>query len=152
MAIATLKKRSEFQRVRGGGRWSGPAFLMEGRPRPNTTATTLGQGAIVAATRGRRGPDAPSGDLPRFGFTITRKLGGAVIRNRMRRRIKAALAAVAGTCADPRFDYVIVARPAALDRAFADIRSDLEFAFRRVHSGSDGRKDGMNEAKRPRSK
>ena len=38
------------------------------------------------------------GDGPRFGFTITKKLGNAVTRNRIRRRLKAAFAAGAGRC------------------------------------------------------
>jgi ribonuclease P protein component len=133
MAVATLKKRSQFQRVRGGARWSGPAFLMEGKARsgaPPATDAKTGAGAGVS----NAGHSAASVDGPRFGFTITRKLGGAVVRNRMRRRIKAALADVAKACADPRFDYVIVARSAAVDRPFAEIRADLELAFRRIHA------------------
>lgn len=108
MRLATLKKRAEFQRVRGGGRYSGPAFVLEGRKR------------------------AGEANGARFGFTVTKKLGGAVVRNRMRRRLKAALVEVAVIRADPAFDYVVVARPPALDRPFSDLCDDFAVAFERV--------------------
>lgn len=110
MRISTLKKRSEFQRVRGGGRFSSQALVLEGKPRPSES-------------------DAGA----RFGFTITKKLGGAVVRNRIRRRLKAAIAELAGNFADPRFDYVIVARIPALDMPFAKLCEELSAAFRRVN-------------------
>lgn len=112
MGLATLKKRSEFQRVRGGGRASSAAFVLEGKAR---TAPLAG------------------GDIARFGFTITKKLGNAVVRNRVRRRLKAALAEIANAFGDPRFDYVVVARPPSLDRPFADLKADLVAALRRVN-------------------
>lgn len=114
MRISTLKKRAEFQRIRGGGRASLPAFVLEGKARVAT--------AVGAQT-------------PRFGFTVTKKLGGAVVRNRIRRRLKAALSEVAERLADPSFDYVVVARDIALTRPFDALRSDLAAAFQRVHSG-----------------
>ncbi|MGI9524526.1 MAG: ribonuclease P protein component [Hyphomicrobiaceae bacterium] len=108
MTVVTLKKRREFLRLRGGKRWSTPGFLLEGRPRQDGQPVT---------------------DGPRFGFTVTKKMGNAVRRNRIRRRLKAAIESVAATRADPRFDYVILARRPALDRAFHMICSDLETAF-----------------------
>lgn len=110
----TLKRRSEFQRVRGGGRWSTPAFLVEGKPRDPAGSTIRG---------------------PRFGFTVTKKLGGAVTRNRIRRRLKSAIDDVANDFSQPQFDYVIVARMPALDRDYTLIKADLQLAFRRVHDG-----------------
>ena len=125
MRISTLKKRAEFQRVRGGGRASLPAFVLEGKARV---------AADVAET-------------PRFGFTVTKKLGGAVVRNRIRRRLKAALSAVAKDLAEPRFDYVIVARDVALTRPFDGLCSDLVAAFQRVRTGA-----GRPEAGKPNNK
>ncbi len=108
----TLKKRAEFLRLRGGTRWSGPAFLMESKLR-EAAGTAL--------------------DAPRFGFTVTKAMGNAVARNRIRRRLKAAVAEVAPALADPRRDYVLVARAAASMRPFVDLKKDLEQAFQRVH-------------------
>lgn len=69
----------------------------------------------------------------RFGFTVTKKLGGAVVRNRIRRRLKAAVRAVQEGRAQPGHDYVVVARPAAFDRSFPELKKDLERALHRVH-------------------
>jgi ribonuclease P protein component len=119
MKLATLKVRSEFLAVRGGGRWAGPAFVLEGR---------------------RRMPDAGASDTPRIGFTVTKKLGNAVVRNRMRRRLREAARSVMPEFAQPGFDYVLIAREAALVRPFNDLQRDLAQAFRRVHQGPRGRK------------
>lgn len=110
MAVETLKKRAEFLRLRGGARFATPSFVLETRQAPD----------------GGR-PDA------RFGYTVTKKLGGAVVRNRIRRRLKAVVGQVAPKLARPGHDYVLVARAAAYDRAFADLKKDLERALQRVH-------------------
>lgn len=65
----------------------------------------------------------------RFGFTVTKKLGNAVTRNRIRRRLKAAIGELAPAAAKPGYDYVVVARAAAFDRPYADILADLNRAF-----------------------
>ncbi len=120
--LATLKRRSQFQRVRGGGRWSTPAFVLEGKRRD--------AGDDPSAATGQ-----PFG-VPRFGFTVTKKLGNAVRRSRIRRRLKAAVVATAPECARLDFDYVVVAREPAFDRSFAEIESDLRVAFAQVHRRS----------------
>ena len=125
MAIVTLKRRAEFQRIRGGTRTSTAAFLMEAKPRA----------AVGAGDAG-----------PRFGFTITKKIGNAVVRNRIRRRLKAALAGLPPGTARDGVDYVIVARAPALDCAFGDLVSHLATALGRAHgqrsSKPANRKDG----------
>lgn len=78
--------------------------------------------------------------VPRFGFTVTKKLGNAVTRNRIRRRLKEAIAGLADKYAHADFDYVIVARSVAHDRAYAEIVADLIKAFGILHRGTDTRK------------
>ncbi len=68
----------------------------------------------------------------RFGFTATRKLGGAVIRNRARRRLKAAAALLAPDHARAGIDYVFVARGGALDRPWQDLLRDVAQAMDRA--------------------
>ncbi|HML31140.1 MAG TPA: ribonuclease P protein component [Hyphomicrobium sp.] len=119
--MPTLKARSEFLAVRGGRRQSTPAFLIEMRERS------------AAAPRGGAGP--------RFGFTITKKIGNAVTRNRIRRRLKAAFAselrdAKLGPC-----DYVVVARHAALDRPFDLLLGDVSRALTALHTVKTRRAD-----------
>ncbi|MEZ5843297.1 MAG: ribonuclease P protein component [Hyphomicrobiaceae bacterium] len=130
--METLKRRAEFLAVRGGVRWSTPAFLMEGRRRP-------------------RCADCPQPTGPRFGFTVTRKLGGAVVRNRMRRRLREAIR-VAGeerAAGDPGWDYVVVARHAALTLPFDDLIGHVREALARIGKGG-GNKPGARQGGRGR--
>jgi ribonuclease P protein component len=69
-----------------------------------------------------------AGDGPHFGFTVTKKLGNAITRNRIRRRLKAAFASGADQ-AQSSCDYVIVARRAALDRPYAQLLEDVARAL-----------------------
>jgi ribonuclease P protein component len=114
--ITTLKVRAEFLAVRGGARASVPVCLIEAR------------------TRRTPAPGIPPQDGPRFGFTVTKKLGNAVTRNRIRRRLKAAISELAPSKAVPGFDYVVVARAAAFDRPYPEIVADLTRAFAILHS------------------
>jgi ribonuclease P protein component len=111
LAILTLKRRSDFLRVRDGRRWSGPAFAVEAKLRPG---------------------DGPAAHA-RFGFTVSRRCGGAVDRNRIRRRLRAAVTDLAAGHANPGYDYVLIARKAALDRPFALLKTELIAAFERVN-------------------
>ena len=113
MSLVTIKKRADFLRLRGGARWANACFVLETKPRA---------GSIEVAAPG-----------PRFGFTVTKALGGAEIRNRIRRRLKAAVTATAPNLARAEHDYVVIARPAAATRPFDELKKDLEQAFQRVH-------------------
>lgn len=112
----TLKKRREFLRVKGGPRWGTAGFVLEGRPRQ-------GDGAGGA----------------RFGFTVTKTIGNAVVRNRIRRRLRALVRGIGAALAEPHFDYVLIARASALDRPFLDLAADLEQALDRVRASSPAR-------------
>ena len=79
-----------------------------------------------------RQKESAAGPEARFGFTVTKKLGGAVQRNRIRRRIKAAITEVKDPLELAGFDYVVVARSAAFDRTFALIREDAVKALTQI--------------------
>lgn len=115
MRVVTLKRRAEFLRVRGGARCSASAFVIETRPR------ALG------------GKDEAAAE-PRFGFTVTKKLGGAVLRNRIRRRLKEALRSLPSGTALPGHDYVLVARADAASCGFDSLAQELASALRRVNN------------------
>ena len=116
MGLTTLKRRSEFLRVRGGLRWGTPSLVLEAKPRP--VDDTKAGGAKTGS--------------PRFGFTVSKKVGKAVVRNRIRRRLKAAVGELSSS-ARAGFDYVVIARPAAADRVYADLKADLAEALARIH-------------------
>jgi ribonuclease P protein component len=83
---------------------------------------TIGRSASAVATP------------PRFGFTATKKLGNAVTRNHIRRRLKEAVRLVAPDAARPGCDYVLIARAAAATRPFATLERDLAAAFVALHA------------------
>ncbi len=80
----------------------------------------------------QRGED-PAGE-PRFGFTVTKKVAGAVGRNRIRRRFKEALR-VSGASAAARAgsDYVVIARRAALTAPFSALAMQLAEGHARLN-------------------
>lgn len=68
----------------------------------------------------------------RLGLTVTRKMGGAVVRNRIRRRLRAAAREVFPRHACSGADYVLVARRAAYDRNYALLLDDMKRALLRL--------------------
>ena len=93
-------------------------------------------GAVVQLRQ--RQDDAP----PRIGFTVTRKLGGAVVRNRIRRRLREAARTGAGHCFLPGNDYVIVGRSATKGRPFDKLVTDIISAVDYLHAAAKGRGNG----------
>lgn len=79
--------------------------------------------------------DDPTG-APRFGVTVTKKVAGAVGRNRIRRRLKEALRASGALAACPGRDYVIVARKPALTTPFAELTTQLAEGLARLSRAS----------------
>lgn len=126
MGLCTIKTSADFRRVRGGARWSTASFLIEVRERP-------------ASTEGCEGA--------RFGFTVTRKLGNAVVRNRIKRRLKEAIRTVDPALVRDRHDYVVVARSRALEQQFADLRREVEAALNGLHSGSVRRRGAKQDGR-----
>lgn len=71
----------------------------------------------------------------RFGFTISRRVGNAVVRNRIRRRLREAVRIAAPDHAKEGKDYFLIARRAALDLPFARLISDLADGIDRIERG-----------------
>src|ERR1700744_3292373 len=69
----------------------------------------------------RRRDDGPA----RVGFTVSRKVGGAVERTRVRRRVRETVRLSAATGFNAGSDYVVVGRRAALDMAFTRLMADF---------------------------
>jgi ribonuclease P protein component len=109
-----MKTRADFLRVqREGCRQSRPGLTLE---------------ICASPERARRGGAA------RTGFTASRKVGGAVERNRAKRRLRAAAASVLPLYAREAHDYVLVARTATLTRPFAALLEDLTTALAGGHA------------------
>jgi ribonuclease P protein component len=88
----------------------------------------------------------------RVGFTVSKKVGNAVERNRVRRRLREVVRLAPPDRMRIGHDYVLIGRRAALDLPFARMIEDLERALRRVHAapaGSGGRQAGGSPSKTP---
>jgi ribonuclease P protein component len=119
-AIGRLKKRAEFLHVRGGARCTVPSLVLQARRR-------------VAG-------ETEDAQVARFGFTATKGLGGAVIRNRARRRLKEAVRVAAPSHAMEGYDYVLIAREGTVQRRLTELIKDLERALAKVHDPSPAKK------------
>ncbi len=83
-------------------------------------------------------------DCIRVGFTVTKKVGNAVIRNRVRRRLREVARLELADVAQPGFDYVLIGRKATIDRDFGSLRGDLAHAARKVHMSRDSKEGAEN--------
>ncbi len=61
-------------------------------------------------------------DFSRFGFSISKKVGGAVVRNKLKRRLREIMRV---TCLVPGWDIVVIARPKAAEAGFPELRNSL---------------------------
>ncbi len=82
----------------------------------------------------------------RLGFTASRKVGGAVERNRSKRRLRAAAAALLPLYGRGGNDYVLVARRETLTRPFSGLLEDLTAALAAVHARLGGPPAGKDKA------
>ena len=69
----------------------------------------------------------------RVGFTVTKKVGGAVVRNRMKRRFRALAREIVPTKGFPGADHVMIGRGKGIERDFSLLRSELAGALDRLH-------------------
>ena len=106
-AVETLKRRRDFLRVAGAR---------------NSNAT---RGLVLQACW-----TADKSDGLKVGFTASRKVGNAVMRNRARRRLRAAVEKVMPLHAAPDHDYVVIARAGTAARPFEALIRDLETALK----------------------
>ena len=113
--VGRLKRRADFLRVAAVRRkWAAPGLILQVSPQIE-----------------------PDPAFPvRVGFTASRKVGNAVMRNRARRRLKAVVAELVGRHTKPGHDLVLIARTATCDRPFEDLKRDLLQGLKRTKASA----------------
>jgi len=111
--VERLRKRADFLAAATGPRVSATAFIVQLRARADS------------------GP-------PRVGFTVSKKVGGAVERNRVRRRLREVVRLSDAPPLQSGSDYVVVGRRAALELPFDRLIADFARALGRIHQERPG--------------
>jgi ribonuclease P protein component len=71
-----------------------------------------------------------SGNKSRVGFTVSKKVGNAVVRNRARRRLKSVVNDVLSSSIEPPLDLVLIGRASTLKRSYDELLGDFRFALK----------------------
>jgi len=108
-----LRQRADFLAAASGSKVSAATFVLQARRRTDNGAA-------------------------RFGFTVSKKVGNAVERNRVRRRLREIVRKSGSNRIRSGHDYVLIGRRAALKVPYARIAEEFEGALRRVHAGRNG--------------
>lgn len=107
--LKTLTRRADFLAANKGLRVARPGFVL-------LTRANDGQGK-------------------RFGVTVTKRIGNAVVRNRMKRRLRALLREVLPAEGLADTDHVLIGREGGIERDFGKLREELSAALARARAG-----------------
>ncbi len=107
--MSVLTKRADFLAANRGLRIARPGFVLLARPN--------------------------GGEAMRFGITVTKKIGNAVVRNRMKRRFRALLREMLPEQGMPGHDHVLIGRDGGVERDFSKLREELGAALGRAKAG-----------------
>jgi ribonuclease P protein component len=100
-----LRRRADFLSANKGRRFPMPGFVLLVRPRED------------------------GDDAKRVGFTVTKKIGGAVVRNRMKRRFRALVREAFEQAGVPGADHVLIGRQGGIERDYGLLRAELAKAL-----------------------
>lgn len=124
MTLSTIRKRADFVAANRGLRVARPGFVLLTLPNEG---------------RGKR-----------FGVTVTKKIGNAVVRNRMKRRFREMLRAALPSEGLDDHDHVLIGREGGVERDFAQMGVELSAALSRAAEGKGDPPRDRNRARRPK--
>ena len=114
--LERLRKRADFLAAAKGHACAKGAVLVQARDRDDGT------------------------EVIRVGFTATRRIGGAVVRNRAKRRLREAARQIIPTLGKTGCDYVLIARGGAVARPWPRLLDDVKSALIRLAADLAARK------------
>lgn len=110
--LETIKRRADFVALNTSGKkWVAESLVLQVMPSESLE---------------------PSSDKIEIGFTVTKKVGNAVVRNRIKRRLRAAAADVLASKAKKGYRYNVIGRLPALNAKADKLRSDLRWCLKRL--------------------
>lgn len=113
MALNTIKNRKDFLLLNTNGKkFITHSIILQVIKRADTHRT-------------------PASEI-RIGFTVTKKMGNAVVRNRIKRRLREAVRPALAKHAINGHDFVLISRQKALTCEFTELLRDIDFAFRKI--------------------
>ena len=116
-ALRPLRKRRDFVAMRKGYYRHSPSFILQMRQRDEEQKVIKG---------------------PRIGYTVTKKTGNAVIRSRIKRRLRALIHTAMAAKKLQDCDYVLIGKRAALNTDFRTMVAELDSSLERLHQKSLG--------------
>ena len=105
---SVIKKRSDFLAANRGKRYATPGFV------------------LLVKDRQDEQPDI------RLGITITKKVGNAVVRNRMRRRFRALAQEMLAEKGKSGADHILIGRDGGIERDYGALRADMAKALEKL--------------------
>jgi ribonuclease P protein component len=121
--ILRLKRRPDFLRVAATRqKWVAPGLILQVRAHP----------ADGKPGRTTNSAFDPTGKCLRVGFTVSKKVGNSVQRNRAKRRLRALVSEILPVHARPGFDLVLIGRRETIDRPWPKLKDDLLKALNKM--------------------
>ena len=118
-AIERLKRRSDFLRIAASRcKLVTPGLILQAMIRKGDSS----------------GASMEKNMLIRIGYTASKKVGGAVERNRARRRLRAVVAKIIPDHAKPGYDFILIARKGTLTRPFSELLEDLVKSLKQLEA------------------
>ncbi|NIA71277.1 ribonuclease P protein component [Pelagibius litoralis] len=131
--VGRLKTRPQFLKVAAAKhKWAAPGLVLQAARRQ------CGE-SRAAPDLPEKLSEAPDEPAVRIGFTVTRRVGNAVVRNRAKRRLRAAAAEVFPQFGLSGTDYVVIGRLGTLKRPYGALLKDLEQAIVKLNRRTAGK-------------
>ena len=119
--MARITKRPDYLAVAATRRkWVTPAFILQSQ-------------------------EGTSDSPPKVGFTVSKKVGNAVIRSRAKRRLKEAARSIFPANGEAGWGYVLIGRQAAVSYPFEKLCADMRWALAKLSSGADLKSGGSKK-------